>query len=69
MPHSNMNHLPRRLQLDRRRGWLAGVCAGLADYFDTDPAFIRVGVVLTALFLPKLVIAAYLVSWLLLDKR
>lgn len=65
MSNPTTNHL----QLDRRAGWIAGVCAGLARYLDTDPAIVRVGVIVSALFLPKIVIATYLVAWLLLDER
>jgi phage shock protein C len=56
-----------RVTLDSKEGWIAGVCAGLANYLDTDPAFVRVAVVISALFLPKLTVAAYLVAWLVLD--
>jgi len=34
-----------------------------------DPTVIRVAVVIAALFLPKLVVAAYLLAWLVLDPR
>ncbi len=33
---------PRRLHRDRNGAKLAGVCAGLADYFDIDPTLARV---------------------------
>ena len=69
MGNSPMNRLRTGVRLNKKNGWIAGVCAGLADYFDTDPAFIRVGVIVTTLFLPKVVIAAYLVAWLVLDER
>jgi phage shock protein C len=69
MTNSTKDHIRARLHLDKKAGWIAGVCAGLANYFDTDPAFVRVGVIVTALFLPKIVIACYLVAWLLLDER
>lgn len=59
----------RRISLDKENGWLFGVCAGLANYLRTDPAIVRVGVTVTGLFLPKMVIAAYLVAWLILDER
>ncbi len=59
----------RRLRLDHDEGWIAGVCAGCARYVGIDPAFVRVGAVVTALFLPKLAIAAYLVTWLVLRNR
>ena len=68
MANSTMNRIRSGIRLDKKNGWIAGVCAGLANYLDTDPAFVRVGVVVTALFLPKIVIAAYLVAWLLLDE-
>ncbi len=64
-----MEHLRRlRLNLDGHRGWIGGVCAGFARYINTDPTFVRVGTVVTALFFPKLVIATYLVSWLVLNR-
>lgn len=39
--------IPRRLYRDLENGKLGGVCAGIARYFDTDPAWIRL-----ALFVP-----------------
>ncbi len=57
------------LALDYDRRWIGGVCAGCANYFDIDPAFVRVGTVVTGLFFPKVVIATYLIAWLVLDRR
>lgn len=57
------------LALDYARRWIGGVCAGFANYFGIDPALIRVGTIVTGLFFPKIVIAAYLVAWLVLDRR
>lgn len=67
MSGSNLERLRRRFALDRRNGWIAGVCAGAARAFDTDPALVRVGFVVAALFLPKIVVGTYLVAWVLLD--
>jgi phage shock protein PspC (stress-responsive transcriptional regulator) len=61
--------LRSKFRLDKDRGWIFGLCAGLANCWHTDPAFVRVGVTVAALFFPKLVIASYLVAWLLLDDR
>ena len=47
------------LELDYGRRWIGGVCAGCANYFGFDPALVRVGTVVTGLFFPKIVIAAY----------
>jgi phage shock protein PspC (stress-responsive transcriptional regulator) len=56
------------LRRDRRRGWVAGVCAGVAAALDTDPALVRTAVIVTGLFLPKLTLAAYLIAWLVLEE-
>lgn len=42
--------IPRRLYRDLEQGKLGGVCAGIANYFDTDPAWVRL-----AAFVPLLV--------------
>lgn len=68
MANSTLNRIRRQITLDRREGWIAGVCAGIANYLDTDPAFVRVAVAVSALFFPKLTIAAYLIAWIVLDE-
>lgn len=57
------------LRLDKQRGWLAGVCAGIGRSLQIDPDIVRVVTVIAGLFTPKLIIAAYLVCWLILDRR
>jgi phage shock protein PspC (stress-responsive transcriptional regulator) len=61
--------LDKGIRLDKERGWIFGVCAGLANCLHTDPALVRVGVAISGLFFPKLVIAIYLVAWLALNER
>lgn len=68
MSESAFQRLRRRVQLDRRNGWIAGVCAGIARALDTDPAFVRVGLVVVALFWTKIAIGAYLIAWIVLDE-
>lgn len=58
-----------RIHLDKDNGWIFGVCAGLANYWRLDPALTRIGAIVAALFFPKVMIAAYLVTWLVLDDR
>jgi phage shock protein PspC (stress-responsive transcriptional regulator) len=50
-----------KLQRSDRDRLIFGVCGGVARYFGTDPNFVRVGVVIGALFPPTsaLVIVAY----------
>lgn len=67
MSSSAFERLRRRFHLDRKNGWIAGVCAGIADTLRTDPAFVRVSFVVSGLFLPKVTIAVYLIAWILLD--
>ena len=69
MAHSALERIRSRLHLEKKNGWIAGVCAGVADYFQTDPALIRVVVIVARLFLTKILIAAYLVAWLVLEER
>ena len=41
---------PRELRRLRAKEKLAGVCAGLADYFDLDPTLVRVVYVVASVF-------------------
>jgi len=59
----------RRLELDRKHGMLIGLCAGLANYFDIDVMWVRIGAIIGAVFLTKAAIAAYVIGWLVLDER
>src|SRR5580698_9291713 len=54
-----------RLHRCDRGRMLAGVAAGLADYFDVDPTIVRVGFVALA-FLGGLAVPLYLAGWLLI---
>ena len=55
----------QRLHRCDRGRMLAGVAAGLADYFDVDPTLVRVGFVALA-FLGGLAVPLYLAGWLLI---
>ena len=39
----------KKLYKDPKNKMLAGVCAGVANYFDLDPTLVRVGLVLFSL--------------------
>ncbi|MEJ8568887.1 envelope stress response membrane protein PspC [Elongatibacter sediminis] len=54
---------PHRLYRDKKNAVLAGVCAGIADYFGFNRKGVRVAVVLTFLFPPFIpfVIVSYIV--------
>jgi phage shock protein PspC (stress-responsive transcriptional regulator) len=55
----------RRLVRPRADRQLAGVCAGLARYFETDPILVRIGAVALALF-GGLGVVLYLAAWALI---
>jgi phage shock protein C len=60
--------LPKALTRPVNRAWIAGVCAGLADYFGVSPSAVRLAFVLSCL-LPGPQFVIYLVLWLLMPRR
>ena len=60
----------RRARLDRipEEGWVAGVCAGVAEYLDVDPTAVRVITVLGLVLLTGPTILAYLIAWAIVPK-
>ena len=57
-----------KLYRDGEHGMIAGVCAGLADFFELDVRMLRIAVAVGAFFFPSLILA-YIVLALLLKKR
>ncbi len=41
---------PKKFRLDKSDAKLAGVCSGIANYFDIDPMVVRLGFVAAAIF-------------------
>ena len=60
---------PKKLVRSRHNRMLAGVCGGLAEYFNIDPTMMRViTIILTVTpFVPAGII--YLLLWLLIPER
>lgn len=58
-----------RIYRDPENGWIAGVCAGIADYAGVDPALVRVAAVLLLVFFFVPVLIAYVVCALVLKRR
>jgi phage shock protein C len=54
----------RKLTRSRDNRWLAGVCGGLARYFNVDPVIFRILFVLLAL--TGAGIPIYLITWLII---
>lgn len=61
--------MKKELYRDTEKGKVAGVCAGIADYFGWELWLVRIifisGVLLTGSFF----FMAYIIGWLILDKR
>jgi phage shock protein PspC (stress-responsive transcriptional regulator) len=55
----------QRLHRVGRGRMLAGVAAGVADYFDVDPTLVRIGFVVLAL-MGGVAVPLYLAGWLLI---
>ncbi len=60
----------RSLRRDMQNRQIAGVCAGLAEYFGLDPTTVRVGyVLLSVLSVGFPGILVYILPWLIIPER
>lgn len=60
---------PHRLYRDRDNAMIAGVCAGLADYFGFHRRGLRLVVAISALFFMPFVVVSYIVLAIILPVR
>lgn len=58
----------KRLERKLKGRWVAGVCAGVADYFGIDPVIVRVGFVVGSIIW-GLGVLAYLAAWVLVPEE
>ncbi|KZN41258.1 envelope stress response membrane protein PspC [Pseudoalteromonas luteoviolacea] len=65
-----MSQRRRELYRDPKRGKLAGVCAGLSDYFNMELWLVRI-LFVTAVLLSggPLFVVIYIACWFILDKK
>ena len=70
MTGSEGNRPKRRLVRRPDEGKIGGVCAGLADYFNTDVALVRAAWVVLSIWPGAVVLGviAYLAAWLLMPR-
>jgi phage shock protein C len=66
---SPSNREERNLYRDPQQGKIAGVCAGLADYFGVEPWIVRLLAITGLIFAGFITFTAYIAAWFLLDKR
>jgi len=61
---------PKRLYRDPRNGWIAGVCAGIADYLSISTGVVRLLAIMLAMFgAAPLVLTVYIVLVFVLPRR
>lgn len=59
----------RELYRDSKNGKLAGVCAGIADYFGWEVWLVRIVVISGLVLSTGFFFLAYLVAWFILEKK
>jgi len=59
---------PRKLYRSRENAMVAGICAGLADYFNIDSSLVRLATVIL-IFPGGLSIWAYIVAWIIIPQK
>jgi phage shock protein PspC (stress-responsive transcriptional regulator) len=59
----------KRLYRSDKDKMIAGVCAGLADYFALDPTLVRVGYILLSVLTAFSGVLIYLLLWIVVPRR
>ena len=62
-----MKNIMKRLHRNKKDGKIAGICAGIGDYFDIDPVIVRL-LFLLALFLGGGLIV-YIIAWVIIPVK
>ncbi|MBA2653157.1 MAG: PspC domain-containing protein [Tatlockia sp.] len=58
----------KRLYRSRKERLIAGVCGGLAEYFDMDPTWVRI-IFIILMLIGGSAILVYLVMWLVVPEE
>ncbi|MFM4703644.1 envelope stress response membrane protein PspC [Aeromonas bivalvium] len=69
MSHSYGQEGRRNLYRDPQKGRIAGICAGLADYFGVEIWIVRLLAISGLIFAGFITFTAYIAAWFLLDKK
>lgn len=65
-----MTEIKKSLRRPREGVWIAGVCAGLAQYFDLDPVVVRAAYVIVSVISAAFPgILLYLLLWLVIPRE
>ena len=63
-----MSEKVKKLYRSRKDRWLAGICGGIAQYFELDPTIIRVLFVLLSVFAGGGILV-YIILWLIIPQE
>lgn len=61
--------MAKRLTRSKKERRIAGVCGGLAEYFDVDPVLVRVLTVLLAFISMGGAVVAYILLWIIVPEN
>ena len=59
----------KRLFRSRKSRMIAGVCGGIAEYFEIDPTLVRLLWVVASLFSGGAGILGYVIAWIIIPER
>ncbi|MDR0843587.1 MAG: PspC domain-containing protein [Tannerella sp.] len=59
----------KRLYRSSEDKMIAGVCAGIAEYFSLDPTLVRIGYILLSIFTFFSGVIAYLILWIVIPRK
>ena len=60
---------PHRLYKNKQNAVISGVCAGLADYFNSDVVIVRVAAILLLIFATPVTLVGYIVAAVVMPRR
>ncbi len=63
------NTAPKRLYRSGRHKMIAGVCGGLAEHFGIDPTWVRLGLVVLALFGGWVMVLLYIIGAMIIPRQ
>ena len=64
----NMAMEAKKLYRSKTNRMIAGVCGGIADYFNIDPVIVRLGAVLLLLITGGAALVGYIVLWVIVPE-